>query len=488
MQKIKGLFLAFLSFVESLALFRRMWQPIGNRIAKLDPFDNIGLALSPVRKFFMLSRYHFGAPALLGLALVALSVLPGHAMPVFSTHGAMKYWSTLGSSGYVGYSMIGAQAPQKIPFRYGTVRRRINIGNFTLTPGSQLPAVLIPQVGMLSRVLFDVEGTYTVATAPLVVANLDGFDAIFARAQITLNNGSANIVDLSGVGVNTVNQNINTALPIKRGTPLGAGNVNGTQLPLALGASTFTYKGILPVNANQRRQFEMGLINLQAPELRATVLMSFNPLTSLVTTVANMTLFAATINLSYEYFEIPDLRQYDLPPLTLVRSIEEAPIAIASTGQQIYQIPRLGTMIEYHAVLVLNLFYGSANTAISEFDIRYNKTDQQYQVFEGDWETYEAELYGIGINVLQAPTPTAATPTSRWQQQTSAITFNLWAAGDATINGGDFRDAIDTEENTTTESIVTIKAGTALNAGKDNLFHVRRVVQRIVPAPSPRAA
>jgi hypothetical protein len=216
--------------------------------------------------------------------------------------------------------------------------------------------------------------------------------------------------------------------------------------------------------------------------------MSFNPTSTLVTTPANLTLFVATVNLSYEYFEIPDLRVYDLPPLTLVRSIEEAPIAIASTGQQIYQIPRLGTMIEYHSVIVLNLLYGSANAAISEFDIRYNKTDQQYQVFEGDWETYEAELYGIGINVLQAPTPSAATPTSRWQQQTNAITFNLWAAGDPLMNGGDFRDAIDTEENTTTEAIITIKGGTALNAGKDNLFHVRRVVQRIVPAPSPRAA
>lgn len=486
--RIIGLFLAFLSLLESLALFRRVWRPIGERISALDPFDNIGLFFSPFRRVILSNGYRSGRTLLLGMALVAIAFLPGHAMPVFSTHGAMKYWSTLGSSGLVGWHAIGAQAaPQKIPFRYGTVRRRINIGTFTLTPGTQLPAVLIPQVGMLSRVLFDIEATYTVATAPLVVLNTDGFDSIFARAQITLNNGSAQIVDLSGIGVNAINQNINTALPIKRGTPAAAGNVNGTQFPLALGASTLTYKGILPVNANQRRQFEMGLINLQAPELRANILLSFNPLASLVTTPANLTLFSGTINLSYEYFEIPDLRVYDMPPLTLVRSIEEAPIAIASTGQQIYQIPRLGTMIEYHAVLVLNLLYGSANTAISEFDIRYNKTDQQYQVFEGDWETYEAELYGVGINVLQAPTPSAATPTSRWQQQTSAITFNLWAAGDATINGGDFRDSIDTEENTTTESIVTIKTGTALNAGKDNLFHVRRVVQRIVPAPAPQS-
>jgi len=489
MLRVRALFLALLSFVESLSPFKRFANLVGARWAKIDPFDNLALFLSPLRPWFFRTRRAISLPLLAALTAVSVSALPGHAMAAWNMHGQTQFYNMLGSAAVVGISgATTQQKQQKLPFRYGTVRRRINIGSFTLTPGSQLPAVLIPQVGMLSRVLFDVEGSYTVATAPLVVANTDGFDSIFARAQITLNNGSANVVDLSGIGVKAINANLNTALPIKRGTPLGAGNVNGTQLPLALGASTFSYKGILPVNANQRRQFEMGLINLQAPELRATVLLSFNPLATLFTVPANCTLFAATINLSYEYFEIPDLRVYDLPPLTLVRSIEEAPIAIAATGQQIYQIPRLGTMIEYHAVLVLNLLYGSANTAITEFDVRYNKTDQQYQVLEGDWETYEAELYGVGVDVLQAPTPSAATPTSRWQQQTSAITFNLWAAGDATINGGDFRDAIDTEENTTTESIITIKTGTTLNAGKDNLFHVRRVVQRIVPAPTQRAA
>jgi hypothetical protein len=493
MQRITVLFLAFLMYLETLAklVVRAVWSPLVKRIERFDPFDNVGLFLSPMRRFAESGGYRVTRTLVLGMVALMVSFLPANAMPVWNYHNhQFLHWNMLGSSGMVGISAMGiagAQAPQLIPFRYGTVRRRINIGTFTLTPGTQLPAVLIPQVGMISRVLFDVEGSYTVATAPLVVANTDGFDSIFARAQITLNNGSAQIVDCSGIGIAHINANINSALPVKRGGPVGVGNVNGTQLPLAIGASTFTYKGILPVNANQRRQFEMGLLNLQAPELRANVLLSFNPLTSLFTVATNCTLFAATINLSYEYFEIPDLRAYAMPPLTLVRSIEEAPIAIAAVGQQIYQIPRLGTMIEYHAIPIFNLLYatGAVNATVTEFDIRYNKTDQQYQVLEGDWETYEAELYGVGIDVGQAPTASAATPTSRWQMKTSAITFNLWAAGDVTINGGDFRDAIDTEENTTTESIITIKAGTVLHAGADNLFHVRRVVQRIVPAPAP---
>jgi hypothetical protein len=130
-------------------------------------------------------------------------------------------------------------------------------------------------------------------------------------------------------------------------------------------------------------------------------------------------------------------------------------------------------MIDYHAVVVLNNVYGAVLTAVSEFAIRYNKSDVQYDVLMGNWETYEALNYGIGQG------------NTRTSLFTGALSFNLWSAGDRSWNGGDFRDAIDTEENTTTEALITIAAGQALNAGKDNIFHVRRVVQRIVAAPAP---
>lgn len=469
-------------------LAAKVWERLAAFISRKDPLDNIGLFLSPVVRFY----HQQGLKICTALALVAVTALPGSAMPVFDFNGVFRFGVTAGAGlATIGGAIMGAtKEDTRLPFRFGTVRRRIPIGAFTLTPGSQLPAVTIPQVGMMSRVLFDINGTYTVAVAPLVLLNLDGFDALIARAQVLLNNGSANIVDVSGLGIRTINENLNTALPIKKGTPLAAGNVNGTQFPLAIGASTFAYRGILPVNANQRRQFEMGLINLQAPELRATINMSFNPLSYLVTVPGNLTLFAATVALSYEYYEIPDPTQYRLPPLTLLRTIEEAPVSITAVGEQTYQLPRLGTMIEYHAVLVLNRVYSpviAATSGVTEFKVRYNKTDVQYQVFIGDWETYEAELYGIGISVLQAPTPTAATPVTRWQMDPFALSFNLWAAGDVNINGGDFRDAIDTEEQTTTETITTIRAGTVLTPGTDYLYHVRRVVQRVVPVQAPAA-
>ncbi len=360
--------------------------------------------------------------------------------------------------------MATKTAPAKLPFRYGTVRRRINIGSYNVTPGTSIPSIIIPQVGMLARLVFNLTGSYTVATAPLVVALYDGFDALINRLRVGLNNGSANLVDVSGVGINAVNNSLSRGL-LPRKTGLG----------LALGAQTFSYKFMIPINANDRKQFEIGLINLQAPELRATIDVSFNQLGTVFTVPANCTAFAATLNVSYEYFEIPDPSVYALPPLTLVRTIEDAPAVINAVGDQIYQVPRLGTMFDYTDTLVLNGLYAPVLTNLSEWRLRYNKSDVQYDVLVPDWDTYEAALYQ-GV---------ANTNVGGGFMNPNALNFNLWAASDRNWNGGDFRDAVDTEENTTTEIITTVAAGAVLGAAQNALYHTRRVVQRIVQAPGP---
>lgn len=435
--------------------------------ARLDPFNTRALYTSRARRAW----YRLVGPqqrlALVGAALLFAAIYPANAMPVWSAKtGVINYVSAhkLGPIGMGSGVMFAGMAGQKVlyPFRMGTVKRRIPIGSYAVTLGGSIPAIQIPQVGMLSRVLVDVEGTYTKANSSGTNL-LDGYDALLGRAQIMLNNGSANIVDVSGVGFNIHNRGLSPALPIKRG------------LVTTAGAQAFTYKGILSVNANQRRQFEMGLINLQAPELRATINLTFNPIASIFATPADVTNFLATAYVSYEYYEIPDLNTFAMPPLTIVRTIEEAPIAITATGDNLYQLPRLGTMVDFNVVLVLNNLYANVISNLTEFKLRYNKSDVQYDVLIGDEETYEAENFGIG----QGP--------SRTFLFDQALSWNLWSAGDRAWNGGDFRDAIDTEENTTTELIPTVKAGTSFNAGKDNFFYVRRVVQRIVQAPPPQS-
>jgi len=355
-------------------------------------------------------------------------------------------------------------APAKLPFRYGTVRRRINIGSYPVTLGQSIPSIVIPQVGMMARILGSLTGTYTGANAPLVVKYLDGFDAFINRFRVGLNNGSANIVDVSGIGLNAVNNSLSKGkLPTKAG------------MGLAVGAQTFTYNFAVPINANDRKQFEIGLINLQAPELRATIDVSFNQAGTIFTTPANFTLPVFNLNLSYEYFEIPDPSVYQMPPLTLVRTIEDAPNVIAATGDQIYQIPRLGTMFDYTETLLLNGLYAPVLDNLTEWRLRYNKSDVQYDVQMPDWETYEALMY------QGSAYPGSATGLLF----DNALNFNLWSASDRPWNGGDFRDAIDTEENTTTEAITTVAATAVLGANTNAIVHTRRLVQRIVQSPAP---
>ena len=451
------------SFIRVLSLiaatFSAVYAHIAYQIRRVDPFDNLGRYATFGRRAY----HRYSNVAALGLACVALAILPAAAMPVFSAKTGVVTGAVMNKLGLTGALVAGAQAqpPQKLPFRFGTVRRKINIGSYAVTLGGAIPSIVVPQVGMFARVLVDIEGTYTKANA--TGTNFyDGYDAIVSRARVGLNNGSANLVDVSGVGINIINQDLSPSLPIKRG------------LVTTAGAQTFSYKFILPVNANQRRQFDMGLINLQAPEVRANIDISFNPQATIFATSADVTLFTATANVSYEYYEIPPISQYNLPPLTLTRTIEEAPIAIAAVGLQTYQLPRLGTMFDYHAVMVLNNIYTTVLTKATDFSLRYNKTDTQFTVNIGDWETYEAELYGR----LGGATKTFL--------NASAISWNLWSAADRETDGGDFRDAIDTEENTTTETLITVASGTALNAGKDNFFHVRRVAQVITQAPAPQ--
>lgn len=471
-------FLVALQFIASW--MARGKRAIHDRLERLDPFNTRELYASRARRAW----HSFGFAVAAGLVPVALAVLPAQAMPVYllANKTAVGITGQLGMLSSVG-GLIGAQQAKK-DFRYGTVKRRIPIGTFAVTMGAKLPSVKIPQVGMASRVIAHINGSYTVATAPLVVANTDGYDSILAAANITLNNGSAQICQLSGIGLNAINRNISTALPIKTGSPAGTGNVNGTQLPLALGASTFRYSAILPINANQGDQFQFGLVNLQAEQVQCTIDLTFNPLSQLFTVPANCTLFAATCTLSYEYYEIPDLNRYNMPPLMLVRSIEDGAQAIPATGIQApYQVTRLGTMIGMHSILILNNLYGVAATAISESVLRFNKTDVVMDTLSNDQDVYEAELYGYGLDNSQAPTASAATPAPLRRMLPQAVTHNFWATsgGAADRNCGDFRDAIDTEEITTTEFIHTIAAGTALNAGKDFLVFARRVVQRLTP-------
>lgn len=349
----------------------------------------------------------------------------------------------------------GNRRNQMLPFRRGTRRRFATIGSFAWTPGTPIPSIVIPQVGYLSRVFLRLTGTITQSGAGTV--NPLGYAALFSRIRLSANLGSASIVDTSGIGLETVNTyTAPNSLPVQN-TYANAGAANPVEYGL-----------IVPVNANQRRQFEFGLIGLQAPEVRVTL--DVFP-ASLATFVSLTTASALSLQVAYEYWEYPDPARYTQPPLTIVRTLEDAPLLITVTGDQIYQIPRLGTMAEMHSLVLINgaravlQSNGATPPQVSEIRMRINKTDTFMDYLVRMKELDEAEVFN---------TPGA----TRTFLQQGVLSWDLWHASEQKWNGGDGRDMINTEEITTLESIVTIDPTVTLT-GVCQIQPIRRVFQRL---------
>lgn len=345
---------------------------------------------------------------------------------------------------------------QMLPFRRGTRRRFATIGTFSFTPGTPIPSIVIPQVGYLSRIFLRLTGTITQSGAGTL--NPLGYASLFSRIRLSANLGSASIVDTSGIGLETVNTYwAPNSLPVQN-TYANAGAANPVE-----------YGIIVPVNANQRRQFEFGLIGLQAPEVRVTLDVVPNALSSFVTLTTASSL---SLQVAYEYWEYPDPARYTQPPLTIVRTLEDAPLQITVTGDQIYQIPRLGTMAEMHSLVLIDgaradLQSTSATVPpqVSEGRIRINKTDTILDYLVRMKELDEAEVFNT------------AGATRTFLQQ-GVWSWDLWHASEQKWNGGDGRDMINTEEITTLESILTIDPTVTLT-GTCQIQPIRRVFQRL---------
>lgn len=351
----------------------------------------------------------------------------------------------------------GATSRNKmLPFRRGTRRRFATIGTFAFTPGTPIPSIVIPQVGYLSRIFIRLLGTITQSGAGTV--NPLGYAALFSRIRLSANLGSASIVDCSGIGLETQNTAwAPNSLPVAN-TYANAGAANNVEYGL-----------IVPVNANQRRQFEFGLIGLQAPEVRVTLDIIPAALSAFVTLT---TASALSVQVAYEYWEYPDPARYTQPPLTIVRTLEDPALVISQIGDQIYQLPRLGTMSELHHLVLINgaraILQSQSSTVppqVSEIRMRINKTDTVLDYLIRMKELDEAELYNTA----------GATKTFLTQ---GVVSWDFWHASEQKWNGGDGRDMYNTEEVTTLESIVTIDPSVTIT-GQCQIQPVRRVFQRL---------
>lgn len=342
-----------------------------------------------------------------------------------------------------------AQA-QLRPLRAGTRQRRAFVGSLAYAAATTLNPQELPRVGLLNRVFVQFRGTVTLSGAGALADQ--GPWNLIARIQVNANIGAAAVVDLTGYGAYIIQPWCEELgyRPDKGGVGDTTQNADIHAAPVAMGANTWVLSYFLPIAANTGSQFDTGLINLQAPETRVTVNITcgnlLDPATLVTATTGNFFIY-------YDYYEIPDPRVFQLPPLALVRTLEETQF-IGAVGDNIYTVPRQGVLLQLAHRVNLN---GARSELWDKHVLRFNKTDSVYNV-DRQWNR-AWERMNYGLNPV-----------------TGVFYLDLWHSMQD-VSAGDTRDAVDAEELSTLESIVTINSGATI--GVASLGTIRRIVQML---------
>lgn len=336
-----------------------------------------------------------------------------------------------------------------IPLRRATRPRIRPVQTVAAAPGDTAQ-VILPRVGYLAGYLINFTGTINTGAGPALGAL--GAHNLLTRIRLTTNIGTAVVHDLSGWAAN--------AFAAGYASPLGGGAVLSTAgggfttpfadvfaAPLvASSANSWNLNWFLPVSANLGQNFDVGLVNLQAPETQVTVELQQATTAQLGTSITSYT---GSFRVSYIFFEVPDPRLAEVAPAILVRLLEDVQ-PISAQGENVYTVPRQGSVMALAHGVVLN---GALSDGFDRLELRFNKSDYAQTLHRTEARVFERMLTGaqpvIGT-VHHFPM------------------FNDFGL----IQTGDGRDLVDSEELTTLESVVNITG--SLGAGNNVLRSTRR--------------
>ncbi len=368
-----------------------------------------------------------------------------------------------------------AQGRQKFPFRGNSRQRFQRVGTFPWTPSGRV-SVEMPRVGYLAGILVNFFGGLIRTAGDTGGFSDQFFNSPFQRLQLNLNIGASQIVDLSGHGCNLLNQ----AMSFNYAADLGGDGAASIPAPLTTTADPAVWSGTaavpnpsfpaadpliftlwIPVGMNDGLNFNVGLINLQAPEIRATFDVQFGSVADLFApgSVIAGTSFGPSnsIEVHYLYYEVPNPDLVDIPPYIVHRVLQERQ-GIFATGDQLYTVPRMGQLQRViHSVQINGVT--PASGVIDNLIIRVNKTDEIYRMSFAANRFLSRMRYGHKV-------------------PRGAFYHDWWRAADLNA-AGDFRDVIDSEQISTLESIVQIRTGTVLGVGNNFLDTIREFTQRL---------
>lgn len=355
---------------------------------------------------------------------------------------------------------------QLAAFRPNTRQRIQKVGQLAASFAST-QSITFPQVGLLSRIFLWANLTLSDAAASPATA-INAFCGypfnVLKRITGATNLGTATVFDLSGYGAYQVDKITDTSVETAKASGdqttdnmfqyTTTGYVQNT-------AKVLQFVVMIPVALNDGPQFSLGLINLQAPEIRFTLTVQFGQSSDALASADAITL-GGNVNVYYQYYEVPDPSQVALPPRVLHRLIEDR-TTITSTGDTTYLVPRQGVLLQMIHALSLNGAISKNSTDLTNMRLVFNKTDTPYNYVD----IIVARMlnrfrYGFSGNSNDLPAGT-------WP-------WDFFDADQAPTRG-DLRDAVDTEALSTLESIFTISSGATLGSNNNFLDTVRRITQ-----------
>jgi hypothetical protein len=355
---------------------------------------------------------------------------------------------------------------QKAALRPNTRQRFQPMGSVNAAFATQ-QSITNPQVGLVSRYfLYANLSIVDSAPAPNTPAGTYGPFNLLKRFQVVTNLGTATVVDTSGYGMFLIDKLTDTCID----TAVNNADVTADvfyNVPTSLVqnvAKAVQFVLMIPVAVNDGPQFQIGLLNAQAPEIRITLNFQFGTSADLFpgsTTAATQTL-GGTVSAWYQYYEVPNPDQVQLPPRVLHRLLEDRQ-AIVATGDFNYVVPRQGVVLQILHTVTLNGARSLNTTDVTGRRLVFNKTDTPYNLNYIDDRIYNRFRYGLSGAVRDVPAGT--------------YVWDFFDADQAPTRG-DLRDAVDSEALSTLESYVTLSTTATLGAGNNFLDTVRRITQQ----------
>lgn len=279
-----------------------------------------------------------------------------------------------------------------IPLRLATFIRQAHLQDVAFVANSKLQSIRLDSVGLLGEIIVTFRGTIVTGASPAYAD--DGIWNLVNKFLFKLNNGSANIVDMSGyeamvfaqvrdrfiapnvagVGVTTPDSNYYTA-------PLAASSTNNVLIMWSL-----------PVSINVDQNFDSGILPMNSRDFVGNLEITTNPTSSVVT--AGLTSIAGTFEVSYLFHEGVDFTKVAPPEGYVVRTYSQIDNINSDNTELSIQVNREGVITDLVHILYIN---GQRADAFTQATLDYNNNSVRNEHRKNEIKYLNKRLSGVDM-------------------------------------------------------------------------------------------